>query len=75
MSDWDAPGYVQCRKDREVQASIIADLQAENDALWEFVHARDAFNAMMDSGDWDGGDDVYDAMTATRDALRKYEQE
>lgn len=49
--------------------------QAENAALWEFVRARDAFNAMMDSGDWDGGDDVYDAMTATRDALRKYEQE
>ena len=68
MSDWYATGYVKCRRDRALQAHIVSELMAENAALWEFVNA-------MDSGDWDGDDDVYDAMTATRDALRKYEKE
>ncbi len=52
----------------------IAELEAENKALWAFVDAEDAFNAMMDSGDWEGDDDAYNLMLAAREALRPYEK-
>ena len=52
----------------------IAELEAENKALWAFVDAEDAFNAMMDSGDWEGDDDAYTLMMAAREALRPYEK-
>ena len=52
----------------------IAELEAENKTLWAFVDAEDAFNAMMDSGDWEGDDDAYTLMMAAREALRPYEK-
>ena len=38
------------------------------------MDAEDAFNAMMDSGDWEGDDDAYNLMLAAREALRPYEK-
>jgi hypothetical protein len=37
--------------------------------LTAFVVAEDAFNALMDSGDWDGDDAAYHAMMEARAAL------
>jgi hypothetical protein len=57
----------------EEEMALNMEMQLENAALWEFVQAEDAFNALMDSGDWDGDDAAYHAMLGARDALRQYE--
>lgn len=47
----------------------IAELERREALLTAFVVAEDRFNAMMDSGDWDGDDDAYLTMMAARQAL------
>ena len=47
----------------------IAELERREALLTAFVMAEDRFNAMMDSGDWDGDDDAYLAMMAARQSL------
>ena len=73
MSDAGCCEYWEEVAGPEMEARI-AELEAENKALWAFVDAEDAFNAMMDSGDWEGDDDAYNLMLAAREALRPYEK-
>ena len=73
MSDAGCCEYWEEVAGPEMEARI-AELEAENKTLWAFVDAEDAFNAMMDSGDWEGDDDAYTLMMAAREALRPYEK-
>jgi hypothetical protein len=69
----DAPSIIwamegQIRINTELEARL-AELERREALLTAFVVAEDAFNALMDSGDWDGDDAAYHAMMGARAAL------
>jgi hypothetical protein len=51
----------------------VADLEAENAALWAFVQAEDAWNDHAESEDWGQDDKLYVLMREARETLRQYE--